>query len=93
MFWDNGIETIDGKSLARLQLSKLASTLEKAAVTTFYKKLFKDHRIDIFRIKTLVSCQLSIVGYTVTGTGSLPFEHTFSAFSVQFLSRIPWFSI
>lgn len=53
MFWDNEIETIDGKSLARLQLSKLASTLEKAAATTFYRKIFKDHRIDIFRIKTL----------------------------------------
>jgi len=53
MFWDDEIETIDGKSLARLQLIKLASTLENAAATTFYRKIFKDHRIDIFRIKTL----------------------------------------
>ena len=53
MFWNEEIETLDRKSLEALQLKKLRKSLEAAATTPFYKKVFDDNRVNISKISSI----------------------------------------
>jgi phenylacetate-CoA ligase len=53
MFWEREIETMPGKELRRLQLSRLQKTLRQAQKSSAYAKIFKTHRIFPEKIKTL----------------------------------------
>lgn len=57
MYWDKEIETADRKTLETLQLTRLHRALEAAAATPYYKKVFRDNKIDISRIATLEHVQ------------------------------------
>lgn len=53
MFWNEEIETLDRKSLEALQLKKLRKSLEAAATTPFYKKVFDDNKVNISKISSI----------------------------------------
>lgn len=53
MFWNEEIETLDRKSLEALQLKKLRKSLEAAATTPFYKKVFDDKKVNISKISSI----------------------------------------
>lgn len=53
MFWNEEIETLDRKSLEALQLKKLKRSLEAAATTPFYKKVFEDKKVNISKINSI----------------------------------------
>jgi phenylacetate-CoA ligase len=53
MFWNKELEVIDRKPLEELQFKKLSTALRSAASTPFYRKVFKDNKIDVEKISTL----------------------------------------
>ncbi len=53
MFWNKEIETIDRKALESLQFKKLSKALSDAASTPFYRKVFKEHNINVQNISSL----------------------------------------
>ncbi len=53
MFWNEEIETIDRKSLEKMQLEKLRIALSRAASTPYYNKVFSDNRVNIDSVKSL----------------------------------------
>jgi phenylacetate-CoA ligase len=53
MFWNEEIETLDRKSLEALQLKKLKKSLEAAATTPFYKRVFEDKKVNISKINSI----------------------------------------
>jgi phenylacetate-CoA ligase len=53
MYWDKEIETADRKSLNNIQLKKLKKSLELAAGTPYYKKIWKEKGVDVSRITSL----------------------------------------
>ncbi len=53
MFWNEEIETLDRKALEALQLKKLKQSLEAAAKTPFYKRVFEDKKVNISKINSI----------------------------------------
>jgi phenylacetate-CoA ligase len=53
MFWNEEIETLDRKSLEALQLKKLKKSLEAAATTPFYMRVFEDRKVNISKINSI----------------------------------------
>jgi len=53
MYWERAIETMPGRELRRLQLSRLQKTLRQAEKSAAYAKIFKTHRISPGKIKNL----------------------------------------
>jgi phenylacetate-CoA ligase len=53
MFWNKELEVIDRKPLEELQFKKLSTALRSAASTPFYRKVFKDNKINVEKISTL----------------------------------------
>jgi phenylacetate-CoA ligase len=53
MFWNEEIETLDRKSLEALQLKKLKKSLEAAATTPFYMRVFEDKKVNISKINSI----------------------------------------
>lgn len=53
MFWNEEIETLDRKSLEKLQFEKLTKTLNDAARTPYYKQVFSANKVDINKITSL----------------------------------------
>ena len=53
MFWEKAIETMKGRELRKLQLSRLKKTLRRAEKSPFYSQLFKKNQISPEKIKTL----------------------------------------
>ncbi len=57
MFWNEEIETLDRKSLEKLQLEKLKASLTAASQTPFYRKVFEDTGVDIDSIRSIEHLQ------------------------------------
>lgn len=53
MYLHEKIETLPRRELEALQLERFNKSLESASRTSYYKKLFTEHKIDISKIKTL----------------------------------------
>jgi phenylacetate-CoA ligase len=53
MYWNKELETIDRKNLEELQLKKLSRTLSDAASTPFYRKVFRESKINVEKISSL----------------------------------------
>jgi len=44
-FWEKEIETLKPKELQKLQFRRLQKTLKQAAKSSFYRQLFRKHRL------------------------------------------------
>jgi phenylacetate-CoA ligase len=53
MFWNKELETIERKSLEKLQFKKLSAALRSAASTPFYGQVFRDNKISVEKITSL----------------------------------------
>ena len=53
MYWDKEIETADRKTIREIQLKKLRKSLELAATTPYYKKIWKEQGVDVSKITSL----------------------------------------
>ncbi len=53
MYWNKDLETVDRKSLEALQLKKLRKTLDDAARTPYYKKVFDEAKFDPAKVDSL----------------------------------------
>jgi len=51
--WNKELEAISRKDLEKLQFVKLKKALQGASQTSFYKKHFADHKLDVNSIKSL----------------------------------------
>ncbi len=58
MYWEQEIETIDRKSLAKLQASRLAATLEQAKRSSHYGGLFERTGLDTARIRSAADVEM-----------------------------------
>jgi phenylacetate-CoA ligase len=52
-FWEKEIETLKPKELQKLQFRRLQKTLQQAAKSSFYRQLFRKHRLSPGKIKSL----------------------------------------
>jgi len=52
-FWEKEIETLKPKELQKLQFRRLQKTLKQAAKSSFYRQLFRKHRLSPGKIKSL----------------------------------------
>jgi phenylacetate-CoA ligase len=57
MYWEKEIETLDRTGLEALQLSRLKTTLNKAANSPYYGRAFRELGIDPDGVKTLADVQ------------------------------------
>jgi phenylacetate-CoA ligase len=57
MYWEKEIETLDRTGLEALQLRRLKTTLNQAANTPYYSRVFKELGIDPGGVKTLADVQ------------------------------------
>ena len=52
-YWQEELETISRKDLEKLQLSRLHQTIESAANSPFYKKIFAENNISVNTVQSL----------------------------------------
>ena len=53
MYWQEELETMSREDLEKLQLARLKKTVEAAAHSPFYNKVFKEHGITADSIQSL----------------------------------------
>ncbi|MDR0686834.1 MAG: phenylacetate--CoA ligase, partial [Dysgonamonadaceae bacterium] len=52
-YWQQEIETMPRKNMAKLQLEKLKQTIHAASGSPFYAKVFKEHKVTPASIRSL----------------------------------------